>query len=419
MKAHIRQYILWCARRKIAQTQAKIIAITGSVGKSSTKEAVTSVLKEKYRVRANYGSLNNELGLPLAILGERNASSVLGWLWKVCKISFRTFIFDNKIEVMVLECGIDKPGDMDTILSLFRPDISIITTVEEAHLQNFPNHESLVAEKWKLAYGTKISGTVIANFDNPPTHQQIAHLKAHLVTFGLNQKADYSAQDIQYNQHGTSYTLVAEKEKHTITIPTIGKVQAYTTLPAIVAGRILLESWTEIATGLEKLVPLPGRLSILEGIHGCYLLESSYNASPTSMKAAIEVLKNMPAKRHIAIVGDMRELGAITAQAHKEILTILAKECDIVCTFGPYYEEAMKNLPAHIKAQAAFHHFQTREEIVAFITPKLHEEDVVLIKGSQNTITLEKVSIKLMKHPEQAKHVLPRQYGKWRKRDRE
>lgn len=419
MKARIRQYILWCARRKITNTKAKIVAITGSVGKSSTKEAVTTVLKEKYRVRANYGSLNNELGLPLAILGERNASSLLGWLWKVVKISFRTFIFDPKVEVMVLECGIDKPGDMDTILSLITPDICIITTVEEAHMQNFANHESLVHEKWKLAFGTKASGTVIANLDNPPTHNQISHVSAKLITFGLNQKADYSAQNIQYNQKGTTYTLAAENEERLITVPTIGKVQAYITLPAIITGRILNESWSEIATGLEQLIPLPGRLNLLEGIKGCYLLESSYNASPSSMKAAIEVLKNIPGKRHIAIVGDMRELGTITPEAHLEMLTILAKECDIVCTFGPNYEAALAHLPAHTKAQAAFHHFQAREAIVDFITPKLQKDDIILIKGSQNTITLEKVSIKLMAHPELAKQVLPRQYGKWKHTDRE
>lgn len=419
MKARIRQYILWCARRKITNTKAKIVAITGSVGKSSTKEAVTTVLKEKYRVRANYGSLNNELGLPLAILGERNASSLLGWLWKVVKISFRTFVFDPKVEVMVLECGIDKPGDMDTILDLITPDITIITTVEEAHMQNFANHESLVHEKWKLAFGTKESGTVIANLDNPPTHSQMAHLKGRLITFGFNQKADYSAQDIQYNQKGTNYTLAAENEERMITVPTIGKVQAYITLPAIITGRILAESWSEIATGLEQLTPLPGRLSVLEGIKGCYLLESSYNASPSSMKAAIEVLKNIPGKRHIAIVGDMRELGSLAPEAHLEMLTILAKECDIVCTFGPNYEAALTHLPAHTKAHAAFHHFQSREAIVDFITPKLQKDDIILIKGSQNTITLEKVSIKLMAHPELAKAVLPRQYGKWKHADRE
>ncbi len=419
MKARIRQYILWCARRKIINTKAKIVAITGSVGKSSTKEAVTTVLSEKYRVRSNYGSLNNELGLPLAILGERNASSFLGWLWKVAKITLRTFVFDPKVDVMVLECGIDKPGDMDSILSLIKPDISIITTVEEAHMQNFPNHESLVHEKWKLAFGTKESGSVIVNFDNPPTHTQIHHVTAKVLTFGLNQKADYSAQDVQYNQKGTTYTLAAETEKRTIIVPTIGKIQAYITLPAIITGRILGETWTEIATGLEKLIPLPGRLSLLEGIKGCYLLESSYNASPSSMKAAIEVLKNIPGKRHIAIVGDMRELGNITPEAHLEMLTILAKECDIVCTFGPNYEAALLHLPAHTKAQAAFHHFQIREDIVAFITPKLQKEDIILIKGSQNTITLEKVSVKLMAHPEMAKQVLPRQYGKWKHTDRE
>ena len=419
MKAHIRQYILWCAKRKISRTQAKIIAITGSVGKSSTKEAVTTVLSEKYRVRANYGSLNNELGLPLAILGERNASSPLGWLWKVCKITFRTFIFDPKVEVMVLECGIDKPNDMDAILSIIRPDISIITTVEEAHLQNFINQDALIKEKWKLAMGTKPEGLVIANYDNPPTHSQAPHVSAQVVSFGLNQKADYSAQDIHYNQQGTTFTLVAENEQRNLTVPTIGKIQAYITLPAIIAARALQESWSEIATGLEKLIPLPGRMSILPGIKGSYLLESSYNASPSSMRAAIEILKNIPGKRHIAIVGDMRELGDLTPQAHLDILTLLAKECDIICAFGPYYQEALTHLPPHTKAHAAFHHFQTREDIVNFITPKLQTEDIILIKGSQNTITLEKVSIKLMKHPEYAKKVLPRQYGKWKHQDRE
>ncbi len=137
------------------------------------------------------------------------------------------------------------------------------------------------------------------------------------------------------------------------------------------------------------------------------------------MRSAIEVLKAMPGKRKIAIVGDMRELGSIAPEAHQDILNLLAKNCTVICAFGPLYEAALQQLPAHNKAQAAFHHFTNREELTAFIIPKIGPGDVILIKGSQNTITLEKVSIELLADRSLAAKILPRQYGKWKYQDHE
>ncbi len=420
MKAAIRRYILWCAHRQIARNKAPIVAVTGSVGKSSTKEAIKTLLSEKFRVRANYGSLNNELGLPLAILGEKNGHNLFSWLWHVVRISWKVFVFDYRYDVLVLECGIDKPGDMAEILKLITPDISIITTVEESHFQNFEDYDQLINEKWQLAYGTKAQGLVIANYDNPPTPEAAQYLGTQdLITFGLNQKATYSAQDLQYTATGLTFSLVEPGSSSQIQVPLVGRVQAYIVLPAIIVAHRLGLTWTQIHAGLAKLEPLPGRLTVVKGINGSTLLESSYNASPASMRSAIEVLKAMPGKRKIAIVGDMRELGSIAPEAHQDILTLLAKNCTVICAFGPLYEAALQNLPAHTKAQAAFHHFKSREALTDFIIPKIGPGDVILIKGSQNTITLEKVSIELLADRSLAAKILPRQYGKWKHQDHE
>lgn len=414
MKQLISRYIVWCAHRKMKKNTAKVIAITGSVGKSSTKEAVFTVLKNHYRVRANYGSLNNELGLPLAIFGQRNGTNIFSWAWVVVKITLKTFVFDNKIDIYVLECGIDNPGDMDVILDLITPDITVITTVEEAHMEYFKTFAALVTEKWKLAHGTKEGGIVIANYDNSPTLEERNKIvKKHVITFGLNQKADYFGYTITYNEAGTDFFVNHKNQQQQFHLNLLGKVQAYTVLPAIIIGRQFNIPWTDIREALATIKPLPGRLSLLPGINGAMLLEGSYNASPASMKAALEVFKNLSAKRRIAIVGDMRELGPITERAHSDILTLLAKECEIICMLGPNYSQAFKDLPSHVKHQAAFHHFQTRQEIVHFILPKISPGDLILVKGSQNTILLENVSAKLLADPQSAALFLPRQYGKW------
>ncbi|MBI4836727.1 MAG: UDP-N-acetylmuramoyl-tripeptide--D-alanyl-D-alanine ligase [Candidatus Abawacabacteria bacterium] len=416
MKKLIQNYIIWCAKRKIKNTTAKIIAITGSVGKSTTKEAIAQVLGRTFKVRANYGSLNNELGLPLAILGEKSAVNLLQWLGKVLRISFRTFIYDSSIEFYVLECGIDKPGDMDEILTIIKPDISVITTVESVHTQNFGGFEELVKEKWKLAHGTKSGGIVIANYDNPPTHDQAKNIQDKtLITFGLNERASFYATNIEYDLQGTNFAVIHNHEPHSLHLALLGKAPVYSSLPAIIIGKLQNLSWEDIASQLSTLKPLPGRLSAIPGIKGSILLEGSYNASPASMKMSLEILRNLPAKRRIAIVGDMRELGDITQEAHVDMLSCLGNVCDLVIAFGPYYAEALAHQPKHNRNQASFKHFLTREEIVDFITPKLSEGDIVLVKGSQNTIMLEKVSEQLMADPSKAKDLLPRQYGKWKR----
>ncbi len=397
---------------------AKVIAITGSVGKSSTKEAISTVLNSHYRVRANYGSLNNELGLPLAIFGQRNGTNLVTWLWVVLKITLKTFLFDSKVDIYVLECGIDTPGDMDAILKLITPDITVITTVEEAHMEYFKTFTALVTEKWKLAHGTREGGMVIANYDNAPTLEEKNKLiKKHLIAFGLNQKADYFGHTITYNEAGTDFIISHKKQEQKLHLNLLGKVQVYTVLPAIIIAREFNIPWADIRGALLTIKALPGRLSLIPGISGAMLLEGSYNASPASMKAAVEVFKNLPAKRRIAIVGDMRELGPVAEQAHSEILTLLAKECEVICMLGPNYEKAFQNLPSHVRHQAALHHFKSREEIIHFILPKVAPGDLILVKGSQNTILLERVSAKLLADPLSAAALLPRQYGKWLRQD--
>lgn len=416
MKKLIQKYIVWCARRKIKKTTAKIIAITGSVGKSSTKEAITTVLKSKYRVRSNYGSLNNEMGLPLAILGEKNDHNALGWLWRVVVMTSKTFIYDKPIDIFVLECGIDAPNDMDAILQLITPDIAVITTVEPSHTENFGNFKSLVKEKWKLGHGAKTGGIIIANYDNPPTHEQ-GHLVENkkLLTFGLNAKADLYGCSINYDIEHMQFEAVENEKKHHIEMNIIGKAAVYTTLPALMIGQIFDIPWENMQKDLLTLRSLPGRFTAIKGINNSMLIDSSYNASPAAMKSALEVLRDLPAKRKVAIVGDMRELGAITAEAHREILDQLGNVCSLVITLGPNYAEALKSIPEHKRSQAAFHHFENRDELIAFVIPKISEGDIVLIKGSQNTIMLEKVTAKLMAEPERAHELLPRQYGKWMK----
>lgn len=416
MKKLIGRYITWCAKRKIQHTTAKIIAITGSVGKSSTKESITQVLKSNYSVRSNYGSLNNELGLPLAIMGEKNIHNKLGWLWRIVVMTWKTFIHDKHIDIFVLECGIDTPGDMDKILEIITPDIAVITSVDISHTENFTNFQELIKEKWKLAHGVKKNGTIVANYDNPPTHEQIPLTKdKQIITFGLNAKADMSGGNINYDIHKMQFEAREKNDSHPININIIGRAAVYTTLPAIVVGRIFAIPWQDIQESLKELKPLPGRFTPMKGINNSMLIDSSYNASPTAMKAALEVLRDLPAKRKVAIVGDMRELGAMTAQAHTDILDQLGNVCTLVIGLGPYYGEAFKKIPSHKRSQAAFHHFDDRNELIRFIIPKISEGDLVLIKGSQNTIMLEKVTAKLMAEPERAKELLPRQYGKWSK----
>lgn len=416
MKGLVQLYLALLARLTIWKHRPRVIAVTGSVGKSSTREAIAAVLKARYSVRVSTGNLNNEFGVPLAILGFAAPKGMLRWVGVLVAALFRSLFSWRAPEVFVLEYGIDHPGDMDTLLSIARPHVSVVTNVESVHLENFPSANELIAEKEKLVRGTQPGGLAILNYDNAHTRRMVQHAPVSTLTYGFNAKADFGAVAVEATREGTRFTVTTPRaERLDVRTKLLGKHVAYGMLPAVAVAEVMGISGPDAARRLAQVQGLPGRLALVEGIHGSVILDSTYNAEPTSMLAALELQRSIPARRRIAVLGDMLELGPREQESHIEMGRSVAAAVDLAILIGPRMEFAYNAIRNLRSGRMSAFHFMHRKDAIAFLLPKVKDGDLVLVKASQG-MRLEAVVRALLAHQESAEQVLVRQTSDWRQR---
>lgn len=413
MRSIVRLYLSLLARLTIWKHRPKIIAVTGSVGKSGTKEAISVAISGKFDVRTADGNLNNEFGVPLSIMGYSTPKSIWTWIGILISAPFKAIFSWHAPDIMVLEYGIDAPGDMDVLLHIARPHISVVTNVESVHLENFNTWNDLATEKGKIVEGTLPDGIAILNFDNFPTRHMAEVAPVQTLSFGLNHNADFSASDISLNRNGTKFKVMTPRaEKLPVETNMLGKHVAYSILPAIAVAEILGISGEDAIKKLTKLQPLPGRQCVLKGKNGSTIIDSTYNAEPASMLAALDIIKHIPTKRRIVVLGDMLELGSREKKSHIELGHTVAGVADLAILIGPRMEfayNAIRNLQAG--RMNAFH-FTDRNEAIKFLSPKIRLGDLILVKGSQG-IRLESVVKNLMSEKLKSEDTIVRQSKDW------
>lgn len=422
MKAFAKQFVLFCLERlahwRLRKIHPQVIGITGSVGKTSTKEAVFRVVSQIEPAYCNKGSLNSDFGAMLAILEQDSGySSPSKWL-KALGNGFWSTLWLRRppYQTLVLEMGADKPGDISYLVKHIPPEIGILTTIKAAHLAEgqFPTVEAIVEEKSKLIRALPSHGVAILNTDDPRVAFLASEVSCRVVRFGVSADADVRASQVQSDLSGLRFTVHAKGQTHGFHLPhLLGTHQIYVVLPAIAVGLLKNIPLATLSTILEDFVLPPGRLNRLEGLHGSTLLDSSYNASPEATVAALDVLKTMPGRR-IAALGAMNELGALSKAAHLQVGHHVAETADLLLTVGKaaegYAEGARKaGMPAR-----AIRSFATSLEAAEFLVPKLKKTDVVLAKGSQNKIRMEHLVQALLKDPSRAKDLLVRQESYWK-----
>ncbi len=431
MKNIIKKCLKIISKAILEKQKSKIITVTGSMGKTSTKDAIYCVLESKFRVRASKGSYNNELGVPLTILGQDSGGrNILKW----CKILLKGInlaLFKNKEypQILVLELGVDKPGDMDYLLSFIKPDIACITAISEipVHLKNFKSIEELVSEKLKLVKYLSKDKKVILNYDNRLARLGRDNTKAEVITYGQGKIAEVRALNIirsqdnlNYGQEkllNLNYKLSWRQNVVPVRMPyLLGKHQIYASLAAASCGIALGMNLVEISQSIYNLKSPKGRMNLLRGIKYTHIIDDSYNASPDSTIAVLETLSELkPQGKKIAILGDMLELGQKNEEGHRKVGEKAAKICDILVLVGEsskyIADEAKKNgLPENMIYQ-----YNSNETIKAakFVQNKiLREGDLVLIKGSQ-AMRMEKAVKELMAEPMKAPNLLVRQGTEW------
>ncbi len=375
-----------------------IIAITGTVGKTSTKEAMVAVLSDKFNTRGSAGNLNTEFGAPLVFLKQGKAGeSYLEWASILLKgVSLLVFRDKDYPEIIVSEIAADKPGDIEYLCSVIKPHISVITAVGEVpvHVEFYNSVEEVAKEKAKLAFAAK--DNVFLCFDDPLVREM-----GEGITFGFEKEADVYIHSFEHTQKGVSFAISHNKKDHRFHLPLIGKPAAYSFAAAFaVASYLGLEDISS-----DNIFSPPGRMSLLEGIKETMIIDGSYNAAPASVFSALECLEDFPAKRRLAVLGDMLELGEHSLDQHRKVGERARSVCDIVISVGELSREMNSD-----------YHFQRSEDVASFLPDVIKKGDVVLVKGSQS-IRTEKVVYSIMKYPQKAEKLLVRQTSYWRKKD--
>lgn len=418
---------MWESRLILARYKPFIVAITGSVGKTSTKDAIYVALKNQIKyVRKTEKSMNSEIGLPLTIIGVPNAwHSWSGWINNLLK-GLNLIIFKNSYpDCLVLELGADHPGDIRDTAKWLQPHIAVITRVSKTpvHVEFFPSPEKVFEEKASLATSVRSGGAVVLYSDDEKV-MSIAKIveknNVKVFSFGLSENADVRGVNnkIDYDEHlrpiSFSFDVVSDGQNHPVKIKkVIGETYMYPILSAIAVVKAKnLDINTSIKALNEYDAP-KGRMNILEGINDSVIIDDTYNSSPDAVMSAFNSLKDLQCSgKKIAVLGDMMELGKHSNDEHKNIGRESVKFFNMLITVGSRsYATASEAISAGFPKENVFS-FDRSREAGEFLVSKIASGDIVLVKGSQST-RMERVVALLLKEPQKADRLLARQEKEW------
>ena len=333
----------------------KVVGVTGSVGKTSTRDMVYSVVKQKYKTLKTEGNYNNEIGLPLTILRYHDE------------------------EVLVLEMGMNHLQEMSRLSMIARPDIACITNVGTAHIGELGSRENILKAKLEIINGMKEGSTLMINQDNDMLQTvELPHL--NVVRVGKGKEASIQASHIVLEETKSSFEVEYQGKKEIIEVPVQGEHNISNALIAIAVGIELNISLEDIKKGIQEFKLTKNRMDILEKNHKT-VIDGTYNASVDSMKSSIDVLANYK-KRKVAILADMLELGDYSQQLHEEVGSYVAsKGIDILVCVG---KEAKYIYQKARESMKDVYYFESNQEVIARLDELLKEDDVILVKGSHS-----------------------------------
>jgi len=415
------------AQLVLRKYRPKIIGITGSVGKTSTKDAIYRVLVSGgLSVRKSEKSYNGDIGIPLTILGCQSAwSDPLGWL-EIFVYGLRLIARPKKYpKWLVLEVGLEYPGEIKDILKWAKFDLAVVTLLPEVpvHVEFFKSKDEVINEKMLLPKSVPASGQVLLNADDPNQLKFLNEIKAEIFTYGQSEQADYRAGigKVFYNEKqaptGLEFVLHHNAKELPVRVPgVIGNHQIYPVLVALAIGEKLGLKMVEMIGSLANYLPPPGRLRLLSGIKNTTILDDTYNASPAAMSAGLFALECFAENgRKIAVLGDMLQLGNMTVEAHKKIGYQCAEFCDLVITVGlrsKFIDDALREKKF---SEKKLKHFDDSSEAGKYLQIIIKTGDVIFVKGSQAT-RMERVVEEVMAEPELKEKLLVRQDAEWKRR---
>ncbi|RJO59796.1 UDP-N-acetylmuramoyl-tripeptide--D-alanyl-D-alanine ligase [Candidatus Parcubacteria bacterium] len=415
--------LVFFAKRVLSRYQPKIVAVAGSVGKTSTVQAIALALAKDFRVGQTLRSYNQELGVPLSILRQETGYRSL-WRWLKIFLRAAGLAFGRKKsdfpQVLVLELGADKPGDLERLLNWVKPEIGVLTSATVEHVEFFGSIEAAIAEEQKLVKSLPKNAVAVLNADDPNVVAATPQIRAKIIRYSQNQSAEVQVNNAAIlgenvkNLQGVSAKISVSGSSIPVVIQdTVGRHSLYAVAAAFAVAHALQVNLSNVSEQLRKYQPPAGRMRLLKGVKDTLIIDDTYNSSPAAAKAALDTLAELetPAKKY-AILGDMRELGPVSEEEHVKIGQYVLGKADYLITVG---EQAK-----HIANGAKFAgfpidrilSFDKPEGVGNFLQDRLLAQDLILVKGSQG-IRCEKVVKEIMAEPERASELLTRQYWPW------
>lgn len=426
----INQLLAFFARKIIVKYHPMVIGITGSVGKTSTRHAIAAALSAKYNLREPEKNYNNEIGIPLTIIGARGLDEdsgfiahKIGWLRIFAHALVVWLLPQNYPKLLVLEYGIDRPGDMDAYLKIVKPQIAVLTTIGASHKEFFKSEEAIAFEKGKMAANLPTNGTFVFNADDVHVAEQAKRTQAHLLPFGKARGSSNaqsqakiileSVEEQLQNPPATRLTVKTPTRQIKVTVPVLGTAHESAILAAVAVAEAMEVETDLILKGMANYRAMPGRSNILAGIKRTILIDDTYNAAPLSTTEALHLLGRFPQRNKIAVLGDMLELGDGSDQAHADVGRLVQiLNLNKLITVGELGKKIAESAVASGMSQEKVLSFNTSDEAAQTVLNSIEPESVVLIKGSQGA-RMEKITKELLAEPTAANHFLVRQYGKW------
>ncbi|OGG61521.1 hypothetical protein A3C87_02625 [Candidatus Kaiserbacteria bacterium RIFCSPHIGHO2_02_FULL_49_34] len=413
------------ARGLLRRTKPAIIAITGSVGKTGTKDAIYTALKDKIHVRKSAKSFNSDVGVPLSVLGIENpGTNIFLWIRALIEGFVIMLVHRDYPDVLVLEVGVDRPGDMAKLTSWVRPDIVVLTRFPDVpvHVENFPTAEAVAEEKKQLLYALKDDGVIVYNNDDERIVRAVSEMRQVSVGFSRYSRSSFvGASETNVYEHGVpvgfEFVLNTQDTSHVVRVrDVLGVGYVYVHTAAIAVATLFEIPVNEAIASLEKHVAAPGRMRLLPGVKGTHIIDDTYNASPVAALEALRTLRSIKnATRRIAVLGDMLELGQYSIDEHHHIGEAAAESVDMLVTVGVRARGIAEGALRAGLDEANITQYDDALEAARDLEQKLVSGDYVLIKGSQG-MRLERAVEEIMAEPERAEELLVRQDAFWKSR---
>jgi UDP-N-acetylmuramoyl-tripeptide--D-alanyl-D-alanine ligase len=436
IKQLVKNLFQYEARLVLKKYKPKIIAITGSVGKTTTRDFLYSILSKKFFVRKSEKSIATGLGVMLTVIGRPSTeiafvlrtSSFFSTIFQF----LATLFFGLKLllwksdypDWLILEIDADKIGDVDSVSGWLTIDILVVTAVGSvpSHIEAFESDlGKFLLEKKKLLDSVSRDGIIVYNNDDQTVCHLISLSPLQKISCGLGGDSDVRGTDFEILMSngdlpkpiGMKFEIISGNEKITATImDSVGIHNEYATLLSFAVADLLNVSLSDCVKTIEKSPLLPGRMKIIAGLKDSTIIDDSYNSSPIAVREAVEVFGRVRSERKIAVIGDMLELGKYSADEHREVGRLLVPVAQYVVCVGLRARRVAESMLSLSYDEEKISCFDGMDEAGDFLRNFIGPGDLILVKGSQ-AMRLEKVVEEIMRHPEDAKNLLVRQEPEW------